>query len=98
MFIPGISTIKEAPYNDLWTIPGEKEKWEAWKKEDAEFFHKVDVVNYYHERQIEDFLRSIIEDRDPMISATEGRRTVELYTAIYLSQERNEVVKFPLVK
>ncbi len=96
MFVPGISTIEEPPYNDIWTIPGEEEKWEVWKKEDTEFFHKVDAVNYYHERQIKDFLRSIIEEREPMISAEEGRRTVELYTAIYLSQDKNEVIKFPL--
>ena len=96
MFVPGISTIEEAPYNDLWTIPGEEDKWKAWKKEDADFFNEVDAVNYYHERQIEDFLRSIIEGREPMIPAIDGRRTVELYTAVYLSQEKNEVIKFPL--
>lgn len=98
MFIAGISTIEEPPYNDLWTIKGEEDKLELWKKEDTDFFNKVDAVQYYHERQIEDFLKAIIEDREPLISAEEARNTVELYTAIYRSQKSNDVIKFPLGK
>jgi predicted dehydrogenase len=96
MFIAGMSSIEEPPYNDLWTIQGEEDKLDLWKKEDTELFNKIDAVQYYHERQIEDFLRAIIDDREPVVSAEEARRTVELYTAIYRSQETNQVIKFPL--
>jgi len=94
MFIAGMSTIEEPPYTDLWTIPGEEDRLEIWKKEDTEFFKKINPVEYYHELQIRDFLKAIIEDREPMISAEEGRRTVELFTAIYRSQHENQVIKF----
>jgi UDP-N-acetyl-2-amino-2-deoxyglucuronate dehydrogenase len=53
-------------------------------------------MEYYHQLQIKDFLRSIIEDRDPMITGPEGRKTVELFTAIYRSQRDHKVIKFPL--
>jgi predicted dehydrogenase len=98
MFIAGMSKIEEAPYNHLWTVPGEENNWDVWKKEDAELFKRIDAINYYHERQIEDFLCAVIDNGEPMISPEEGRRTVELYSAIYKSQKINEVVKFPLEK
>jgi predicted dehydrogenase len=96
MFIAGMSTVEEPPLNDLWTIPGEDDRLEAWKKEDTEFFKKINPVEYYHELQIQDFIQAIIDDREPMISAEDGRKTVELFTAIYRSQNENQVIKFPL--
>jgi predicted dehydrogenase len=96
MFIAGMSTIEEPPYNDLWTVPGEEDSLELWKKEDTDFFKKINPAEYYHQLQIRDFIQAIIDDRDPMISAVEGRKTVELFTAIYLSQQENQVIKFPL--
>ena len=45
---------------------------------------------------MQDFLKSIIDGYDPMINGEEGRKTVEIFTAIYLSQNKNEPVKFPL--
>ena len=97
MFIAGMSDIKEAPINDLWTIPGEAGKLEKWKKEDTRFFHNINPMEYYHQLQIKDFLRSIIDDHDPMITGQEGRNTVELFTAIYRSQRDNSLIKFPLL-
>jgi predicted dehydrogenase len=96
MFIAGMSTIEEPPFNDLWTIPGEEDRLEIWKIEDTEFFQKINPVEYYHELQIRDFFMAIIDDRNPMISAEEGRKTVELFTAIYRSKRENQVIKFPL--
>ena len=97
MFIAGMSEIKEPPINDLWTIPGEDGQLEEWKKEDTRFFNDINPMEYYHKLQIKDFLQSIIDDRDPMISGEEGRKTVELFTAIYRSQRDNKVIKFPLL-
>ena len=96
MFIAGMSTIEEPPLNDLWTISGDEDRLELWKKEDTDFFKKINPVEYYHQLQIRDFIQAIIDDRDPMISAEEGRKTVELFTAIYQSQHENQVIKFPL--
>ena len=96
MFVAGMSNILEPPVNDLWTVPGEEEMLNKWVKEDSEFFDKIDPTVYYMERQIEDFLNAIAANRDPLVTGYDGRRTVELFTAIYRSQRDNQVIKFPL--
>lgn len=96
MFVAGMSSIAEPPVNDLWTVPGEEDKLEAWSNEDSEFFNSIDATVYYIERQIEDFLSAIQKDREPFVNGEEGRKTVELFTAIYRSQRDNKPIKFPL--
>ena len=59
MFIAGMSTITEPPYNDLWTVEGEADKLEDWKKGDCDFFNSVDSMYYYHQEQIKDFLHAV---------------------------------------
>jgi predicted dehydrogenase len=68
----------------------------GWKQEDAEFFRKINAVEYYHQLQLQDFLQSILEDREPCITGEEGRKTVEIFTAIYRSQRDGRPVQFPL--
>jgi predicted dehydrogenase len=41
-------------------------------------------------------LRAIIEKREPAITGEDGRRTVELFTAIYRATRDGKAVKFPL--
>ena len=96
MFIAGMSNILEPPVNDLWTVRGEEHLLEQWKQEDAAFFHSVDPMQHYHERQIEDFLRAILSGTKPLLDGQEGRKTVELFTAIYRATRDNAVIKFPL--
>lgn len=96
MFIAGMSGIVEPPYNDLWTVPGEEELLEQWREEDSEFFNNVDAMHYYHERQIEDFLRAILKGNSPLVDGLAGLRTVELFTAIYRSNRESRAIKFPL--
>lgn len=85
MFIAGMSEITEPPYNDIWTIPGEAEQLEQMKKEDCDFFNSVDSMYYYHQQQIHDFLTAVRDGREPLVTAKEGRRSVELFNAIYES-------------
>ncbi len=61
MFIAGMSKITKPLVNDLRTIKGEENLLEKWKQEDKDFFHKINPMNYFHERQVEDFLRVIIK-------------------------------------
>jgi predicted dehydrogenase len=96
MFVAGMSNVLEPPMNDLWTVPGEEEMLEKWIKEDSELFNQIDPTVYYMERQIEDFLNALTEDRDPLVTGYDGRRTVELFTAIYRSQRDNHPIRFPL--
>ena len=97
MFIAGMSTITEPPINDVWTLPNESDMLAQWQKEDSDFFQTIDSTRYYHQLQIRDFLQSILEDRAPMVTGEEGRKTVELFTAIYRSQRDHRPIKFPLV-
>jgi len=96
MFIAGMSSITEPPINDLWTVPGEQELLKSWQKEDSELFQSIDAVEHYHQLQIADFLNAILNSREPLITGEEGRKTVEIFTALYRSQRNGKPVKFPL--
>jgi predicted dehydrogenase len=96
MFVAGMSSIAEAPFNDLWTIPGEEGLLAEWKGEDERLFKSVNPMEHFHRLQIGDFLRAILEGRPPAVSGEDGRRTVELFTAIYRSARESAPVRFPL--
>lgn len=96
MFVAGMSGILEPPVNDIWTVPGEEKYLEQWKEEDSTFFQSVDPTVCYMEKQIEDFLTALDNNTEPLVSGEEGRKTVELFTAIYRSTRDNQPVKFPL--
>lgn len=96
MFIAGVSEIMDAPVNDVWTVSGEAEKLAEWRKEDRAEFSGVNATQHYHRLQIDEFLGAIVDDREPLVSSAAGRKTVELFTAIYRSQQNHEPVRFPL--
>lgn len=96
MFIAGMTGILEPPVNDIWTIPGEQSLLETWRNEDIDFFKKIEPTTYYMKCQIADFINALDHNHDPLITGEAGRRTVELFTAIYRSARDNRPVKFPL--
>jgi len=96
MFLPGNSNIPDAPKLDLWTVPGEEHLMEEWNKIDSGEFHSVDSMTWYFKKQLEDFTDAILNDRQPLVTVGEGRKTIELFTAIYRSQRDGKPVKFPL--
>ncbi|MDO5672540.1 MAG: Gfo/Idh/MocA family oxidoreductase [Actinomycetaceae bacterium] len=96
MFIAGTSAILEPPVNDIWTVPGEEGMLEVYRKEDSDFFNSVDSMHHFHQEQLADFLTAIRNDSKPLITLEDGRATVELFTAIYCSQEQHSWVQFPL--
>ena len=96
MFIAGMSEIQEPPYNDIWNVPGEEKLQEEFKQDDTEFFNTVQPMEFFHQLQIQDFLSNILEGSKHMIDGKEGRKTVELFSAIYRSQRDKKPVKFPL--
>jgi len=98
MFIAGMSNIQEPPVNDLWTIPGEESLLQKMVKEDSDFFLSLkNPMEYFHERQIEDYLRAIIDGRKPLITGEDGRVTVEIFTAIYRSARDKKPVRWPIL-
>jgi predicted dehydrogenase len=96
MFLPGQKAISNAPKLDLWTIPGEEHLIDVWNKADSDEFYAVDSMTWYFKQQLLDFAEAIINNRQPMVTAEEGRKTVELFTAIYRSQRDGKPIKFPL--
>jgi predicted dehydrogenase len=96
MFIAGMTTIQEPPINDLWTISGEADMLAQWQAEDRAVFERIDPTVHYITLQDRDFVRAILENREPAVTGRDGRRTVEIFTAIYRSQRDRAPVKFPL--
>ena len=96
MFIAGMTGIAEPPENDVWSIPGEEDLPAMWKKEDADFFEGIDPTIYYMKCQIEDFRDALFENKERLVTGEFGRKTVELFTAIYRSNRDRSWIKFPL--
>ena len=92
MFIAGVPSVIEPPKNDIWTIPGEENLLAQWEKEDNDFFKTIDPIGYYLRLQDHDFILSILEEREPMVTGPEGRKTVEIFNAIYSSNKENKPV------
>lgn len=53
-------------------------------------------MEYYYTLQDEDFINAVMEGKKPLIDGEEGRKTVEIFTAIYRSNRDGKPVKFPL--
>ena len=96
MFIAGMSNITEPPLNDLWTVPGEEALLKKWQKEDTDFFLSINAIDYYHQVQISEFLTAVMAGRESAVPGEEGRKTVEIFEALYRSQRDRKPIRFPL--
>jgi Predicted dehydrogenases and related proteins len=96
MFIAGQSTILEPPLNDLWTVPGEEALLNDWKQADTREFNAQDPVEYYIRLQDQDFIQAVTAQRPPLVTAEEGRKTVELFSALYQSNKERRPIRWPL--
>jgi UDP-N-acetyl-2-amino-2-deoxyglucuronate dehydrogenase len=96
MFIAGMSEVLEPPINDLWTVPGEEALLAHWQEEDRATFSRLQASTHYHRLLDQDFLRAVLDDREPLVPGIEGRKVCEIATAIYRAQRDGRPVKFPL--
>jgi len=96
MFIAGVSSITESPYNDMWSVKGEEDMIDKWKEEDAKVFFANDPTEHYHQIQLQDFVDAVIEKRPPLVTAEDGMKSAELIEAIYISSRTGLPVKLPL--
>ena len=96
MFIAGMSPIAEPPFNHLWTLPGEQDRLKDWRESDVRIFTSIDPTVHYHRLQIEDLVRAIQQSRTPLVTGADGRRCVEIFTAIYRCQREKRPISFPL--
>jgi predicted dehydrogenase len=46
--------------------------------------------------QDEDFIKAVMAGKEPMVTGRDGRKTVELFNAIYQSSREGKPVKWPL--
>ena len=56
------------------------------------------ITHEGHVQQIADFIRAILEDREPFITGEEGRKPLEIILAVYESARTGKTVKLPLKK
>jgi predicted dehydrogenase len=96
MFVAGSTRIAGAPFNDIWTIPGEEGLAAQWRTEDEALFGGMDPMEHFHRVQVGDFLRAVLEGRPPAVTAADGRRVVELFTALYRASRDRGPVRLPL--
>lgn len=92
-FISGVTAEVDAPYNDMWTIPGEEGLLERWQREDRS--RPWNIMTHYHERQFEEFLDAVIAGREPAITGEDGRAVVELFQAVYSCERERRPAIFP---
>lgn len=64
----------------------------------GDYEYRTEAKPSYHAIQIRDFLQAILERREPLVSGEEGRKSVELTTAIYRSARTGESVGFPVAR
>lgn len=95
-FVAGVSEIAEPPLNDLWTIPGEEHRLAEFQAADRARFQHVNATTHYHALQIQDFLSAIRQARAPLVTGDDGRKVVEMFTAIYRSQCEGRPIRFPV--
>ena len=95
-FISGVTAEVEPPINDIWSVPGEEAMLEVWQEQDRADVKIHNPMTYYHRLQIDDFLNAVLAGREPMVNGEEGRKVVEMFTAIYRSQRDGQPIKFPL--
>ncbi len=96
MFIAGMSNILEPPINDLWTVAGEEDLLRQWQEEDKQHFEQVNPEVHYLCLQNADFIDAIIQGRQPAVTGEDGRKTVEIFTAIYRSQQTQAQIQLPI--
>jgi predicted dehydrogenase len=91
-----MSETAEPPFNDLWTVPGEEDRLDEFQAQDRRQATTVNPLTHYHHVQIEEFLQALLEGREPAVSGKDGRAVVEMFTAIYRSNQERRPVKIPL--
>ncbi|MEN6356170.1 MAG: Gfo/Idh/MocA family oxidoreductase [Armatimonadota bacterium] len=79
-----------------WSVPGEEMSESGDDTKDTAASNPTDIFKEGHRIIIQDFVRAIQEDRDPMVTGEEARKAVELILAIYKSSKTGMPVTLPL--
>jgi predicted dehydrogenase len=82
----------ELGINDVWSIPGEEALRDQWLAED----NGKEGFPDYHILQIQEFLQSVLADREPAVTGAEARKSLEIILAIYESSRTGLPVSLPM--
>ncbi len=77
-----------------WKVEGEEKPPTLEEKKYLKETLKVKPTG--HMLQIQDFVNAIIENREPLVNGEEGRKSLEIIVAIYMSSRTGMPVKFPV--
>jgi UDP-N-acetyl-2-amino-2-deoxyglucuronate dehydrogenase len=77
--------------NAIWTVPGEEQNVEEWKRQDREF-GTGDLPNF-HAHQLRDVIDAIRNKRPPTVTGESGRAVVAIIQGIYESGRTGRPVK-----
>ncbi|MCL1594652.1 MAG: Gfo/Idh/MocA family oxidoreductase [Actinomycetia bacterium] len=94
MFVAGSTEMLEAPYNHIWTVPGDEHLLATWREKDEVSFSERDPIVHSIEMVIRDFITATRSGEPPAVSGHDGRGTVEIFEAIYRSTDERK--PFPL--
>jgi UDP-N-acetyl-2-amino-2-deoxyglucuronate dehydrogenase len=77
----------------VWEVDGEEAVESAGEQLTDGSANPAAISNEGHRRQIEDMVRAVTENREPVVTGREGRRSLELVAALYRSAASGEAVK-----
>jgi UDP-N-acetyl-2-amino-2-deoxyglucuronate dehydrogenase len=97
---------KNARISAPWKVYASKSKGNGFPERDTELEERIqkfhdslpEVVHTAHEGQIDDVLSAIEGDTEPLIKGVDGRKTLEIITAIYIAGSTEQTVKLPIPK
>lgn len=72
-----------------------QEKYEEFREVKPSVTIGKDYWGTTHVMQLEDFYRAILEGKNPLVTGLEGRKTLEIVKAIYLSAKYRKRISFP---
>ena len=72
-----------------------QEKYEEFREVKPSVTIGKDYWGTTHVMQLEDFYRAILEGKEPLVTGLEGRKTLEIVKAIYLSAKYRKRIYFP---
>jgi UDP-N-acetyl-2-amino-2-deoxyglucuronate dehydrogenase len=97
---------KNARISAPWKVYASKSKGNGFPERDVELEERIqifhdslpEVIHTAHEGQIDNVLSAIENNTEPLIKGIDGRKTIEIITAIYKAGSTETPVKIPISK
>jgi predicted dehydrogenase len=77
----------------VWDIEGEQLSDDAAEQITDGSSNPAAISTEGHRRQIEDMLHAVLENREPIVNGSEGRKSLEVVTALYQAANEQQVIQ-----